>query len=99
MRPIHIAKLDKNRPVLVLTREDALPYLRNVTVVAITSRVRGLTTEVRLGPRNGLDQDCVANCDNIDTIPATDLGRLIGYLLPEQEADLASAIEAAFALE
>ena len=49
MRPIHLCRLDKVRPVLVLTREVVRPHLRNVTVAPITSPIRGLSTEVVVG--------------------------------------------------
>ena len=99
MRPIHLAKLDKTRPVLVLTRELVRPHLRRVTIAPITSRIRGLTTEVAVGPSNGLDHPSVVSLDNIGTILATDLGRQIGHLLPEQELLLTDAIHAAFDLD
>lgn len=99
MRPIHTARLDKTRPVLILTRELVRPHLRRVTVAPITSTVRGLSTELPVGPVNGLDQDCVVSCDNVVTIPTSDLGRQLGYLFPAQEAGLAAAIRAAFDLE
>jgi mRNA interferase MazF len=98
MRPIHLAKLDKTRPVLVLTRELVRPYLSRVTVAPITSRIRGLTTEVHVGSANGLDHDSVVNLDNIATIAAADLGRQVGRLLPGQELALTEAIHAAFDL-
>ncbi|WP_433168227.1 type II toxin-antitoxin system PemK/MazF family toxin [Kribbella sp. CA-247076] len=99
MRPIHIARLDKPRPVVVLTRELIRPRLTNVTVAPITSTVRGLSTEVPVGPRNGLNHDSAISCDNIQTIPKVQLGRLIGYLHPDQETSLAEAISLAFDLE
>jgi mRNA interferase MazF len=99
MRPIHIARLDKPRPVVVLTRELIRPRLTNVTVAPITSRIRGLSTEVPVGPRNGLDHDSAISCDNIQTIPKLQLGRLIGYLHPDQEARLFASIVLAFDLE
>lgn len=99
MRPIHLAQLDKTRPVLVLTRELVRPHLSRVTVAPITSTVRGLSTEVPVGQANGLDHHSVVSCDNIVTVPATALGRRIGFLLPVQEPDLAQAIQAAFDLE
>ncbi len=99
MRPIHTASLDKTRPVLVLTREVVRPHLNRVTVAPITSTVRGLSTEVPVGRRNGLDTDCVVSCDNIVTVPANALGRQVGHLLTEQEAALTTAIHAAFDLE
>ena len=99
MRPIHAARLDKTRPVLVLTRELVRPHLTRVTVAPITSTIRGLSTEVALGPANGLDHDCVVSCDNIVTVPAAALGRQLGYLLSAQEPALTAAIHAAFDLE
>lgn len=99
MRPIHTARLDRSRPVLVLTRDLVRPHLSRVTVAPITSRIRGLSTEVHVGSANGLDRDSVVSCDNVATVPASALGRQIGYLLPGQEADLTAAIRAAFDLD
>lgn len=99
MRPIHVAQLDKSRPVLVLTREVARPRLRYVTVAPITSTIRGISTEVLVGPANQLDHDSVVALDNVTTIPREDLGAQIGWLLPQQEGALATAIQAAFDLD
>lgn len=99
MRPIHFAHLDKTRPVLVLTRELVRPHLRQVTIAPITTTIRGLSTEVTVGTRNGLAQSCVVSCDNITTIPAEAIGRHVGYLLPDQEIVLSQAIRAAFDLD
>jgi mRNA interferase MazF len=98
MRDIHIAHLDKARPVLVLTREPVRAAMRRVTVAPITSTAKGLSTEVQLGPANGLDQRCVVSCDNIITIDKAALGRHVGFLLERQEHELAAAIVNAFAL-
>lgn len=98
MRSIHIAHLEKPRPVLVLTRETVRPYLSNVTVAPITGTIRGLSTEVLVGPRNGLEQESVVSCDNITTVRADSLGDQIGFLHPDQELELARAIELAFDL-
>ncbi|MFY9826671.1 MAG: type II toxin-antitoxin system PemK/MazF family toxin, partial [Thermoanaerobaculia bacterium] len=43
MRAIHVAQLDKARPVLILTRELVRPHLRTVTVAPITTTIRGLS--------------------------------------------------------
>jgi mRNA interferase MazF len=98
MRPIHVAHLDKARPVLVLTREVVRAHLTRVTVAPITTTVRGLSTEVPVGPANGLDRDSVVSCDNIVTVPAESLGRQLGFLLAAQEAALGEAIRNAFDL-
>ena len=71
MRPIHLAHLDKTRPVLVLTRELVRPHLSRVTVAPITSTIRGLSTELPVGPDNGVDHPSVVSCDNVVTVPFT----------------------------
>jgi mRNA interferase MazF len=98
MRDIHVAHLDKSRPVLILTREPVRHAMRRVSVAPITSTIKGLSTEVTVGVRNGLDQPCVVSCDNIITIDQAALGRHIGFLFESQESDLTAAIVNAFAL-
>ena len=99
MRPIHLAQLDKTRPVVVLTRELVRPYMTNVTVAPITSRIRGLSVEVPVGKANGLEQASVINLDNIQTIASDSLGRRIGWLTEEQESLLSQAVSLAFDLQ
>jgi len=99
MRPIHVAQLDKARPVLVLTRELVRPHLTTVTVAPITTTVRGLSTEVHVDAANGLSAPSVISCDNVTTIPAEALRDQIGVLLDDQEPRLSQAIQAAFDLD
>lgn len=98
MRPIHVARLDKPRPVLVLTRELVRPHLTRVTVAPITTTARGLSSELPVGPDNGLTVPCVVSCDNVVTVPAHTLGDQIGVLFLTQEDALTEAIHAAFDL-
>ena len=98
MRPIHLASLDKTRPVVILTREAVRPHLSRVTVAPITSTIRGLSTEVVVGAANGLDPDSAISCDNILTVPTATLGRIIGFLRDDQERELSAAILRAFDL-
>lgn len=98
MRAIHLARLDKTRPVVVLTRERAREALTWVTVAPITSSVRGISTEVPVGADNGLDQDSAISCDNVTSIPVRQLGRHLGFLLEHQEILLAGALINAFDL-
>ena len=58
MREIVLARLDKTRPVLVLTREAARTAMTKVTVAPIATTVKGLSSEVVLGPQDGLDYRC-----------------------------------------
>jgi mRNA interferase MazF len=99
MRAIHVAQLDKARPVLVLTRELVRPHLTTVTVAPITTTIRGLSTEVKLDAANGLSSPSVVSCDNVTTIPAEALRNQIGVLLDDQEFELSAAIRAAFDLD
>lgn len=99
MRPIHVARLDKARPVLILTRELVRPHLATVTVAPITPTVRGLSTEVAVDAANGLAETSAISCDNITTIPKSALGEQIGVLLDGQEQALSDAIQAAFDLD
>lgn len=98
MRPIRLVQVDKPRPALILTRGNAVGARTRVTVAPITSRVRDLETEVLVGLRNGLEMESVVSCDNVTTVPLTDVGRVVGYLHPDQEAELARALAATFDL-
>lgn len=99
MREICLVRLDKTRPALVLTREAARGAMTKVTVAPITTTIKGLSSEVRVGPENGLEQDCVISLDNVLTVPVSTLGRTLGYLHADQEAQLAHAVVLAYDLE
>ncbi|MEJ7634546.1 type II toxin-antitoxin system PemK/MazF family toxin [Aeromicrobium sp.] len=99
MREICLVRLDKTRPALVLTREVARASMTKVTVAPITTTIKGLSSEVRVGTGNGLDHDCVVALDNVITVPVNLLGRTIGSLSAEQEVQLAQAVVLAYDLE
>jgi len=99
MRPIHIARLDKARPVLILTRELVRPHVSTVTIAPITTTIRGLSTEVAVDAANGLAGPSVVSCDDITTVPSSTIGEQIGVLLDRQEQTLSDAIRAAFDLD
>lgn len=98
MHPIFLARIDKTRPAVLLTRRLAVGYLTSVTVAPITTRIHGIRSEVHVGPGNGLECECVINCDNITTIRRSDLIQQIGVLTPTQDQELADAISHAFDL-
>ncbi len=87
---------DKERPVLILTRSSALAYLSRVTVAPITSTIRGVPSEVALGPEDGLKQSCVANLHNLVTVNQDGLGRRLTQLAPRRMREVCAAL--AFAL-
>lgn len=95
---MHVATLDKRRPVLVLTRGLMVGRMSTVTVAPITSTVHGIATEVRVGTRNGLEGDSAVKCDQIVSIPIDQLLEQCGWLLDAQELELHEAIRSAFDL-
>ena len=99
MREVCLARLDKTRPVVVLTRAAAREAMTKVTVAPITSTVKGLSSEVPVGPAEGLDHACAISLDNVLTIPSSRLGRTLGPLSPAQEKTLARAIVLAYDLD
>lgn len=84
-----------NRPVLILTRDAVLSSIGSIVVTLVTRSVRGLPTEVVLGRRQGLPVRCVANLDNILTVPRNRLTRLMGACDSAKVAELNQAIKAA----
>lgn len=77
---------DKVRPVLVLTRERFIVRLHSVMVAPVTTRVRGIPTELGLTEQDGVPRDCAANFDNLFTLRRERLRERIA-LLPTARLD------------
>lgn len=71
---------DKRRPVLVLTRNAAIPAMNRVVIAYLTTRIREIPIEVRLGTDDGLPRECVVNFDNLRTISRSLLSEPIATL-------------------
>jgi len=91
------AQPDKQRPVLILTRNSVLGYLGEITVAPITSTVRDIPSEVFLSKADGMPRDCSVNCDHLQTVAKGKIGGLITSLAPGKMADVGRAI--GFALD
>ena len=77
---------DKRRPVLVVTRSEAIPVLNWILVAPVTRTVRGIPTEVHLDEDHGVDTPCAASFDNLQPIRKSFLTSRIGSLsFPRQE--------------
>lgn len=87
------------RPAVIVTRQTAIPHLTSVIVVLVTTRLRGLPTEVELGGAHGLTEGSVANCDNLLTIPKSALVPRLGTLGPAELHALDHALRIALALD
>ena len=74
------ANVDKRRPVVLISREEAYGVRALVIVAPLTGTVRGFAAEVRVGRSEGLPRPCVINCDSIVTIPKADLVERAGSL-------------------
>jgi mRNA interferase MazF len=96
IRLVRFPPPDKERPVLVLTRQALIGALARVTVAPITSTVRDVPSEVALGIDDGLKQPCAINLHNVVTVPKTLLGRRVATLGPERMRAVCGAL--AFAL-
>jgi mRNA interferase MazF len=71
---------DKRRPVLVVTRTEAVAVLTGIVVAPVTRTVRNIPTEVLLGETEGLNVECVASFDNLQRIRRSALVERIGSL-------------------
>jgi mRNA interferase MazF len=92
VRLYQFAPPDKNRPVVVLTRDSAISYLSTVTVAPITSTIRGVPSEVVLGEEDGMKASCAVNLHNAVTISQDRLGRRVGQLNSSRMGEVCAAL-------
>jgi len=83
---------DKQRPVLILTRDSSIGYLATVTVVPITSTVRDVPSEVVLDVDDGMKARCAVNLHNAVTVRQQLLGRRVARLSIERMQEVCSAL-------
>jgi mRNA interferase MazF len=85
------------RPVLLLTRSTAYRYLGRVLVAEVTTTMRNIPQEIRLGRREGLARTCVANLDSARTIPRAMLTERAGALGASRHVEVKRALGHALA--
>jgi mRNA interferase MazF len=85
-------RLDKRRPVLILTRDSAIEYLGEVTVAPVTTTIRDIPTEVVLTRADGMERECAINLDHVQTVSRGRIGSLIAVLDPRRLADVRAAL-------
>jgi mRNA interferase MazF len=86
------------RPAVLVSRDAAYAVRRSVTLVPLTTRRRGIAVEVSLEPGDGVPRSCVANADNVLTVPTSRLLRRAGPLPPEKLRAVDEALRFALAL-
>jgi mRNA interferase MazF len=85
-----------DRPVLVLTRDPVADRIGAVVVVALTRTIRGLVSELELTPAvDGVPSACVANFDNIHTLPRDAFRRQVAALSAGRMRDVCRSLQAA----
>jgi mRNA interferase MazF len=92
VRLYQFAPPDKRRPVVVLTRDSAIPYLSTVTVAPVTSTIRGVPSEVLLDEEDGMKGRCAVNLHNPVTVSQQRLGRRLARLGPRRMVEICSAL-------
>ncbi|MEX1009317.1 MAG: type II toxin-antitoxin system PemK/MazF family toxin [Acidimicrobiia bacterium] len=70
----------KRRPVLVVSRDEAIPVLNNVVVAPVTSTIRDIPTCIPVGPEEGIDHDSAATFDSLAAVPKSVLTTRLGEL-------------------
>ena len=88
---------DKPRPVVIVTRDPLIAHLSNLTVAPLTTRIRGIASQVVLETFDGVTERCAISMDNLQTVPKSDLGAFITSLNKTRLRELQRA--AIFALE
>ncbi len=85
------------RPAILVSRDAAYRIRSAITVVPLTRTIRGIPTEVTLGPKDGVPKTCVANADVIMTVPKALIHEYLCTLTTIRVAALERAIR--FALD
>jgi mRNA interferase MazF len=93
------ARLDKRRPVVLLSRAEAYEVRAMVIVAPATTTIRGFSLEVKLGRSEGLKTSCVVNGDWVVTVAKQDLIARAGALSAAKLAKLDEALRFALGLD
>ena len=86
---------DKRRPVIVLTRESAIPVLDAVLIAPVTTSARGIPTEVALDRSDGMPAECAATLDNTTLAPKAFLTERVTRLSHVRMAEVCRALNLA----
>jgi len=84
------------RPVVVLSRDAAIPRLRRVLVAPCTTTIRVLASEVTLEPGDDpVPRPCVANLDSVESVSVGVLVERMGRLSDQRMREVCAALEVA----
>ena len=84
------------RPVVVLSRNVAIPRLRRALVAPCTTTVRGLPSEVVLDPGDDpVPRRCAVNLDSVESVSVALLVERLGMLADERMRQVCAALAVA----
>src|SRR5580658_1107818 len=84
------------RPVVVLSRDAAIPRLRRTLVAPCTTTIRGLPSEVVLDPsEDPIPRHSAVNLDSTESVAVAVLVERIGRLSDTKMHELCAALEVA----
>lgn len=83
------------RPFLVMTRTAAIPVLNGLLAAPLTRTIRGIPSELRLGPPDGMPAECAASFDNLRVVPKANLVERACALDEVRLAEACAALRAA----
>lgn len=84
------------RPVVVLSRDVAIPRLRRALVAPCTTTVRGLASEVVLEPgEDPVPRRSAVNLDSVESVSVAVLVDQIGRLADERMREICAALAVA----
>jgi len=93
------ARVDKRRPVVLVSRDEAYDVREMVVVAPATTTLRGYAVEVKIGRSEGLARECVLNCDWLVAVPKSDLLQRAGCLSKTKLRQLDEALRFALGLD
>ena len=84
------------RPVVVLSRDAAIPRLRRALVAPCTTNIRGLASEVRLEPGDDpVPRPSAVNLDSVESISVASLVDRLGRLSDDRMREVCAALSIA----
>jgi mRNA interferase MazF len=88
------------RPVVVLSRDAAIPRLRRTLIGPCTTTIRGIPSEVLLEPGDDpVPRTSVVNLDSVESVSLATLVERLGRLSDERMRQICKALEIAVACE
>lgn len=82
------------RPVIVLSRDAAIPRLRRALVAPCTTTIRGLASEVVLEPvHDPIPRRSAVNLDWVESVSVGVLVERLGRLGPHRMVEVCQALE------